>query len=145
LPRTNCWRFMEIGRLDRKNCKNDIRKIDSLIMMTLGWMTSGSICIYKYGSSINSANDQYFESHFCKSPNLKWLFCQFGILISQGSTMHSTLQLASITAAQHLVGPLCFHHQLTCVFFQEILGGYLLSSSRIIWQILSIYHSRMLQ
>lgn len=35
--------------------------------------------------------------------------------------MHSTVaawQLA-ITAAQHLVGPLCFHHQLTSVFFSR--------------------------
>ena len=31
-------------------------------------MTSGSICVYECGSSVKSANDRYFESHFCKSP-----------------------------------------------------------------------------
>ena len=39
---------------NRKNYKNDIRKIDFFIMMTLGWMTSGSICVYECGSSVSS-------------------------------------------------------------------------------------------
>ena len=45
-------------------------KIDSLIMMILGWMTSGSICVYECGSSVKSANDLCFESHFCKSSQI---------------------------------------------------------------------------
>jgi hypothetical protein len=60
--------------------------------------------------------------------------------------MHSTVaawQLA-ITAAQHLVGPLCFHHQLTSVFFSGNTWRIFIIEF-IIWQILSIYHPRMLK
>jgi len=32
-------------------------------MMTLGLMTSESICVYEYGSSVKSTNDRCFESH----------------------------------------------------------------------------------
>ena len=37
-------------------------------MMTLGWITSRSICVYEYGSSIKCTDDRCFEFHFCKSP-----------------------------------------------------------------------------
>ena len=38
-------------------------KIDSFDLLTLGWMTNGSIYVYECGSSVKSANDQCFESH----------------------------------------------------------------------------------
>ena len=71
-----------------KNCKNDTRKIDSLIMMTLGWMTSGSICVYEYGSSVKSC----FESHFCKSPISMWVYVTFHLQwFWKGNWLHSNL------------------------------------------------------
>jgi len=68
LPLGNCLLIsMFVIVLKRKNCKNDTRKIDSLIMKT-----RGSICVYEYGSSVKSANDRFFESHEnCKNDTRK--------------------------------------------------------------------------
>ena len=41
--------------------------MEKIAKMTLGWMTSGSICVYECWFSVKSANDRCFESYFCKS------------------------------------------------------------------------------
>ena len=53
---------------NEKIAKVTLWKINYLIMMTLGWITSRSICVYEYESSIKCTDDRCFEFYFCKSP-----------------------------------------------------------------------------